>query len=86
MHSVQHVSGCYPARRSGQTHRIISEKSRTGKIPIVVKLGPGRVKDDVQLVAEAGADILSVDGYGRRYWGRTRSSLLEHTGFPPWQH
>lgn len=50
------------------------------KVPIIVKLGPGRVDDDVKIVAEAGADIISVDGME----GGTGSPevVIEHTGVP----
>lgn len=51
------------------------------KVPIVVKLGPGRVKDDVQLVAEAGADIISVDGM-EGGTGAAPEVVIEHTGIP----
>lgn len=51
------------------------------KVPIFVKLGPGRVKDDVQLVAEAGADVISVDGM-EGGTGAAPEVVIEHTGIP----
>lgn len=51
------------------------------QVPIVVKLGPGRVKDDVQLVAEAGADVISVDGM-EGGTGAAPEVVIEHTGIP----
>jgi glutamate synthase domain-containing protein 2/Na+-translocating ferredoxin:NAD+ oxidoreductase RNF subunit RnfB len=51
------------------------------QVPIVVKLGPGRVKDDVQAVAEAGADVISVDGM-EGGTGAAPEVVIEHTGIP----
>jgi glutamate synthase domain-containing protein 2 len=51
------------------------------KIPIVVKLGPGRVHEDVQLVAESGADVISVDGM-EGGTGAAPEVVIEHTGIP----
>ncbi|MEG3224224.1 MAG: glutamate synthase [Methanobacteriales archaeon Met13] len=51
------------------------------KLPIVVKLGPGRVHEDVQLVAEAGADVISVDGM-EGGTGAAPEVVIEHTGIP----
>lgn len=51
------------------------------KKPIVVKLGPGRIDQDVKLVAEAGADIISVDGM-EGGTGAAPEVVIEHTGVP----
>jgi methylamine---glutamate N-methyltransferase subunit C len=51
------------------------------QLPIVVKLGPGRVHEDVQLVAEAGADVISVDGM-EGGTGAAPAVVIEHTGIP----
>lgn len=51
------------------------------RVPIFVKLGPGRVKEDVQLVAEAGADVISVDGM-EGGTGAAPEVVIEHTGIP----
>lgn len=51
------------------------------KVPIIVKLGPGRVNDDVKIVAEAGADIISVDGM-EGGTGAAPEVVIEHTGIP----
>jgi glutamate synthase domain-containing protein 2 len=49
--------------------------------PIIVKLGPGRVKEDVKLVVEAGADCVAIGGME----GGTAASpevAIEHAGIP----
>ncbi|WP_414468519.1 glutamate synthase-related protein [Methanobacterium sp. ACI-7] len=51
------------------------------RIPIIVKLGPGRVDDDVKIAAEAGADIISVDGM-EGGTGAAPEVVIEHTGVP----
>jgi len=51
------------------------------KIPIVVKLGPGRVDEDVKIAAESGADIISVDGMVGGT-GAAPEVVIEHTGIP----
>ncbi len=51
------------------------------RVPILVKLGPGRVDEDVKLVAEAGADIISVDGM-EGGTGAAPEVVIEHTGVP----
>ena len=51
------------------------------RIPIIVKLGPGRVDEDVKIVAEAGADIISVDGM-EGGTGAAPEVVIEHTGIP----
>ena len=51
------------------------------RIPIIVKLGPGRVDEDVKIVAEAGADIISVDGM-EGGTGAAPEVVIENTGIP----
>jgi glutamate synthase domain-containing protein 2 len=51
------------------------------RVPVIVKLGPGRVKEDVKIAAEAGADAVVVDGME----GGTGAAPLvvsEHAGIP----
>ena len=51
------------------------------RVPIIVKLGPGRVDEDVKIAAEAGADIISVDGM-EGGTGAAPEVVIEHTGIP----
>ena len=51
------------------------------RVPIIVKLGPGRVDEDVMIAAEAGADIISVDGM-EGGTGAAPEVVIEHTGVP----
>jgi len=51
------------------------------KVPIIVKFGPGRVYDDVRIAAEAGADIIAVDGM-EGGTGAAPEVVIEHTGIP----
>jgi glutamate synthase domain-containing protein 2 len=51
------------------------------RVPIIVKLGPGRVDEDVKIAAEAGADIISVDGM-EGGTGAAPEVVIEHTGVP----
>ncbi len=51
------------------------------QIPIYVKMGATRVRDDVKLAVKAGADVVVIDGMQ----GGTAASqqvFLEHTGIP----
>ncbi len=49
--------------------------------PIIVKLGPGRVYEDVRLAAEAGADAVAVDGkHGGT--GASPEPTTQHAGLP----
>jgi glutamate synthase domain-containing protein 2 len=51
------------------------------KVPVYVKIGAARVRDDVKLAAKAGADVLVVDGME----GASAASpviLFDHTGIP----
>ncbi|MDC0935159.1 FMN-binding glutamate synthase family protein [Pirellulales bacterium] len=51
------------------------------KIPIYVKLGATRVKDDVKLAVKAGADVVVVDGM-QGGTAATQQVFIEHTGIP----
>jgi glutamate synthase domain-containing protein 2 len=52
-----------------------------GKIPVFVKLGASRVRDDVKLAAKAGADIIVIDGMEGAS-GASPDILFDHTGIP----
>ena len=52
-----------------------------GQIPIYVKLGATRVKDDVKLAVKAGADVVVVDGM-QGGTAATQQVFIEHTGIP----
>lgn len=52
-----------------------------GQVPIIVKLGACRVKDDVKLAVKAGADAVLVDGM-EGGTGASPDILLDHTGLP----
>ena len=52
-----------------------------GKIPIYIKIGACRVRDDVKLAVKAGADVIVLDGME----GASAASpeiLFDHTGIP----
>ncbi|KON31104.1 glutamate synthase [miscellaneous Crenarchaeota group-15 archaeon DG-45] len=51
------------------------------QVPIGIKLGPGRVKEDVILAAEAGADAIWVDGM-EGGTGAAPIVVTEHAGIP----
>lgn len=51
------------------------------QIPIYVKLGATRVKEDVKLAAKAGADVVVVDGM-QGGTAATQRVFIEHTGIP----
>jgi glutamate synthase domain-containing protein 2 len=51
------------------------------KVPIYVKLGATRVKDDVKLAVKAGADVVVVDGM-QGGTAATQQVFIEHTGIP----
>ncbi|MDI9623883.1 MAG: glutamate synthase-related protein [Methanothermobacter sp.] len=51
------------------------------RVPIIVKFGPGRVYEDVRIAAEAGADIIAVDGM-EGGTGAAPEVVIEHTGIP----
>jgi glutamate synthase domain-containing protein 2 len=51
------------------------------KVPIYIKLGATRVKDDVKLAVKAGADVVVVDGM-QGGTAATQQVFIEHTGIP----
>lgn len=51
------------------------------RIPIFVKMGACRVKEDVKIAAKAGADVIVVDGM-EGGTGASPDILLDHTGVP----
>jgi glutamate synthase domain-containing protein 2 len=51
------------------------------KIPVQVKLGASRVKQDVKLAVKAGADSVVIDGM-QGGTGASPEVLLDHTGIP----
>lgn len=51
------------------------------QIPIYVKLGATRTKDDVKLAVKAGADVIVVDGM-QGGTAATQQVFIEHTGIP----
>ncbi len=51
------------------------------EIPIIVKLGPGRVDEDVKIAYEVGADIISLDGM-EGGTGASPQIVSEETGIP----
>lgn len=52
-----------------------------GKVPIFIKLGAGRVTDDVKLAAKVGADAIVIDGM-EAGTGASPELQLDHTGIP----
>ena len=55
-----------------------------GKVPIFIKLGAGRVTDDVKLAAKVGADAIVIDGM-EAGTGASPEMQLDHTGVPTLQ-
>lgn len=51
------------------------------EIPIYVKLGATRTKDDVKLAVKAGADVVVIDGM-QGGTAATQQVFIEHTGIP----
>lgn len=51
------------------------------KIPIYVKMGATRVRDDVKLAVKAGADVVVIDGM-QGGTAATQQVFIEHTGIP----
>ena len=51
------------------------------EIPIYVKLGATRVKEDVKLAVKAGADVVVIDGM-QGGTAATQQVFIEHTGIP----
>ncbi len=51
------------------------------KLPIYVKIGATRVKDDVKLAVKSGADVVVIDGM-QGGTAATQETFIEHTGIP----
>jgi glutamate synthase domain-containing protein 2 len=51
------------------------------KIPVYVKMGATRVRDDVKLAVKAGADVVVIDGM-QGGTAATQQVFIEHTGIP----
>jgi glutamate synthase domain-containing protein 2 len=51
------------------------------RIPVYVKLGATRVREDVKLAVKAGADVVVVDGM-QGGTGATQQVFIEHAGIP----
>ena len=52
-----------------------------GRVPVYIKLGAGRVTDDVKLAAKVGADVIVMDG-SEAGTGASPEIQLDHTGIP----
>lgn len=52
-----------------------------GRVPVYVKIGACRVRDDVKLAAKAGADVIVIDGMEGAS-GASPEVLFDHTGIP----
>ena len=50
------------------------------QVPIYVKMGATRVRDDVKLAVKAGADVVVIDGMQGD--GRSQQVFIEHAGIP----
>jgi glutamate synthase domain-containing protein 2 len=57
------------------------KEATEGQIPIFVKIGACRVRDDVKLAAKAGADVIVIDGMEGAS-GASPEILFDHTGIP----
>lgn len=51
------------------------------KVPVFIKMGATRVREDVKIAAKVGADVVVVDGM-EGGTGASPDMLLEHTGIP----
>ncbi len=51
------------------------------EVPIIVKLGPGRIDEDIKIAVEVGADIISLDGM-EGGTGASPQIVSEETGVP----
>lgn len=55
----------------------------TGGIPVGAKIGCGRVEEDVKILAEAGVDFITLDGFGGGT-GATEAYIRDNVGLPIW--
>jgi glutamate synthase domain-containing protein 2 len=51
------------------------------RVPVYIKLGATRVRDDVKLAVKAGADVVVVDGM-QGGTAATQQAFIEHAGIP----
>jgi glutamate synthase domain-containing protein 2 len=56
-------------------------KELTGGVPVGAKIGCGHVENDVEVLAESGADFISLDGFGGGT-GATEFFARENVGIP----
>jgi methylamine---glutamate N-methyltransferase subunit C len=76
-----------PARHSDMTtpeqikDKISYLKKLTGGAPIGAKIGCGNVEKDIEILAEAGADFIAIDGFGGGT-GATDCYIRENVGIP----
>jgi glutamate synthase domain-containing protein 2 len=61
--------------------KIASLKELTGGTPVGAKIGCGNIEDDVEILAECGADFISIDGFGAAT-GATQFFIRENVGVP----
>lgn len=76
--------GRHPDMFGGDDLRLKIEEIRQAtryKVPISVKVGAGRVRDDVKIAAKCGADIIAIDGM-QGGTGAGPEVLIEHAGIP----
>ncbi len=74
----------HPDMFGGDDLRLKIEEIRTAtryKVPISVKIGAGRVREDVKIAAKCGADIIAIDGM-QGGTGAGPDVLIEHAGIP----
>lgn len=55
----------------------------TGGVPIGAKIGCGRVAEDLKILAEAGVDFITLDGFGSGT-GATEMYIRDNVGLPIW--
>jgi methylamine---glutamate N-methyltransferase subunit C len=63
------------------TEKIRWLKELTGGIPVGAKIGCGNIENDVEVLAESGADFISLDGFGGGT-GATEFFVRENVGIP----
>lgn len=56
-------------------------KEMTGGVPIGAKIGCGNVEDDIRILSDAGADFISIDGFGGGT-GATDAYVRNNVGIP----
>ncbi len=74
----------HPDMFGGDDLRLKIEEIRQAtryRVPISVKIGAGRVREDVKIAAKCGADIIAIDGM-QGGTGGGPEILIEHAGVP----